>query len=792
MTTRIPRLFFVALWFAGSFAQQGRANVVPLTDERSITAAASGYVIVPTLDSRSDGPYTQTPSVPFGSFNQSVSANVFNNGASSSASQVSSISVQSPTTSFLASGSAAGHPCCYPNETFVSSVTSSSIYRFSFRLDADYDYLAAFDLFNQARWSGGAGGYGVEVGYRLLGASGEVFSVIERGNSGATHSSRSGSLSPGSYVFEVWVNESSYWYRGEGREAGGSYNGSLGLTLAQPVRDTLVSVGSPPGTFSQNKQNEPAVAIDAAHPNIVAAGANDDIDLEACNAGDPTTCPFTAGVGGSGIYFSFDSGHSWVQPTYTGFTARHCLGPAACTPQVGPIGTLPLYYENGLVSQGDPALAFGPKPDAKGNFAWANGSRLYYANLTENFPTTDTIRGPVAVAVSRTDDVRAAAAGNNNAWLPPVIVMRQSETTFTDKEQISADNAESSPFFGRVYVCAASFRSKSAGFAFPQPLVVAVSTDGGDTWQEKQVTPAATNPFNPLFGSGRSGCSVRTDSQGVVYVFANQFGIGTPGVGAHLLVKSFDGGRTWTRPTNLFTAVDTCFLIQNDGIGSRCVMDGIAGARDDLSSAPSVDIANGAPTGVGASNVIYETWVDGRGGVNHEHVFLSYSTNGGNTWSSPQSVERPGDRGLYSAVALSPDGTDAYIVYNAFTTPLRNDTSGPRGLRGVVLHSNVAANGAPAGFASLHEGIVGDPRGSSQNNQVLEFLGDYVYVAATNNFAVAVWNDVRNAADCPAIDAWRASVQAGSPIAHPRPQVDCPATFGNTDIFGGSFADPTR
>jgi hypothetical protein len=54
-----------------------------------------------------------------------------------------------------------------------------------------------------------------------------------------------------------------------------------------------------------------------------------------------------------------------------------------------------------------------------------------------------------------------------------------------------------------------------------------------------------------------------------------------------------------------------------------------------------------------------------------------------------------------------------------------------------------------------------------------------------------VWNDVRNAADCAAIDAWRMSLRTGEAVPTPAPQQDCPATFGNSDIFGGSYADPT-
>jgi hypothetical protein len=262
-------------------------------------------------------------------------------------------------------------------------------------------------------------------------------------------------------------------------------------TLARA--DVLVSVGSPVTPFSQNKQNEPALAVDATHPTVLAAGANDNIDMEACNAGADNTCPFTPGVGASGIYFSFDSGQTWIQPTYTGWTARGCLGAVGdsdpeCQPQVGPIGTLPHYYENGLASDGDPALAFGPKPDNAGHFSWNNGSRLYYVNLTAAFPGEEPFKGFEALAVSRIDGAPAltpSIVADQNNWKPPVIITKQSATTFSDKEQVWADNASSSPFFGNVYVCLASFRSNSHGNGSPQPLLVATSRDGGETWDSK-------------------------------------------------------------------------------------------------------------------------------------------------------------------------------------------------------------------------------------------------------------------------------------------------------------------
>jgi hypothetical protein len=558
------------------------------------------------------------------------------------------------------------------------------------------------------------------------------------------------------------------------------------VASATPGGDTLVTTGSPVTPFSQNKQNEPTVAIDANHPNILVAGSNDNIDEEACNAGADNTCPFTFGIGGSGVYFSFDAGNTWTQPTYTGWTARFCLGvigpDPGCTPQVGPIGTLPWYYENGLVSDGDPAVAFGPVRGPDGTFSWSNGSRLYYANLTSAL-NAGVFRGYEAIGVSRTDDVAAAAAGSKSAWMPPVLISRQSQTTFSDKEQIWADNASSSPFFGTVYVCWASFvgQEKSPNAA-PAPLQVAVSHDGGDTWFQHQISGAANNgQRNPT-----DGCTIRTDSHGVAYVF----GVGTSSSGGHqafeLMSKSANGGQSWSpaRPVAGPVTQPGAF----DPVLGRPTIDGIAGARSDLAPAPSVDIANGAPTGDDATDRIVMTYVSGD--LADPHVYFTESADHGQTWSTPRPIEAPGDRGYYTAPAISPNGTDVYVVYNAFTTPYRTNTTDPRALVGVVEHADVGGGGTGA-FTELHRALAGDPRGSSQNNLVGEFLGDYVYAAATRSYGAAVWNDTRNAADCPAIDAYRGALEAGVSATAPAPEQDCPATWGNSDIFGGSYADPT-
>src|SRR5436190_14617151 len=562
----------------------------------------------------------------------------------------------------------------------------------------------------------------------------------------------------------------------------GAFVAALSLAVpaaATAATESLVTNGSPTTPFPRNKQNEPAVAVDPLDPSVVVAGANEEIDLAPC-AG--SSCPFTPGVGTSGLYFSFDGGASWSQPTYQGYSAR------TGTPGPGPIGTLPNYYENGLVSDGDPGVAFGPAP-GPGGFSWDNGARLYYSNLASNFATVrqeDAFKGFEAIAVSHADDLAAAANNDATAWSQPTIVTeeRQSQTTFSDKPSTSVDNAASSPNFGNVYVCYSRFNSQQVDG--PVTIGFSRSTDGGDTFSRPVgISSASKGPGHV----GRQGCAVATDSTGTVYVVWED----------HLqkssvfdLATSTDGGQSFGSPRVVAQVGDVGADDQTDQFS----FDGIAGAR--TSSFPSLSIANGAPSGNNAPNTIALGWSDGD--LNDEHALVQLSDNGGQTWSGPTEAEQSGDRPDFAFLGISPNGQDLYLVYDALLDPFRDDTTSARRFQGVTRHADVSGT-TLSSLSTLDRGGIGDARASSANALIDEFIGDYNAVAATNGGAVSVFNDARNAAVCPKINTFRQDVATtgtadqfgeddrdappggGTPPTAPAPGTDCGPTFGNTDIF---------
>ncbi len=184
-------------------------------------------------------------------------------------------------------------------------------------------------------------------------------------------------------------------------------------------------------------------------------------------------------------------------------TARQCdeRSPSPPPPPRPPLDQ-DVLIEAGLARY--PALTFGPRPDANGNFSWGNGDRLYYANLVAN------LGGSVPRSFKGLSGCRALAHGQHRLggrreqrrMVLSKVISRQSSTTFSDKEQIWADNASSVCYFGTVYVCWAAFMSaEHSPDAIPAGLQVAVSHDGGTTWKQHPIGSAANNgQKNPLDG----------------------------------------------------------------------------------------------------------------------------------------------------------------------------------------------------------------------------------------------------------------------------------------------------
>jgi hypothetical protein len=571
-------------------------------------------------------------------------------------------------------------------------------------------------------------------------------------------------------------------------------SGLVALASAGVGRDPPIG-SNDPLPYPRDAQNEIAVAVD---PNpapalklstgtapLLAAGANDLVDEDPCVR---AACGFAPGVGISGVYFSAtDNAQPWTTPPYTEPVARG---------GTRRIRTLPAFYQSKLVSHGDPALAFGPRPDASGRFVdttgrprWLARSRLYYATLAwyRNDPVdSDGVPPRQAVVVSRTDKTtsppRARPWLGPETWMPPVVVSQRPGPTpdvVSDKPAIWVDTAASSNrYFGRVYVCWTTFHSRKEAETppanpgpkgSPHAILFSYSTNGGQKWSPptglKPALPAGTTT------SGRSGCTIRTDSSGTVYVFWEEM---LQGGSRQYLAMSKDGGASFSIPRPVASSSSSGpvpILVTDVGTWDpnqkRLTIDGRGGAR--TNSFPSVAIANSAPTGKTkcGRDTILIAWDDARGGANHEEVLVTMSTDHGLTWTQPVNAAdtaNRSDRPAFPAVAISPDGCSTYLVYAAFEQPWQETNVKPRRFHAVAHSVATAALTKAASWRTsplptlggdARASALADPEASARGALTAEFLGDYNSVAATNSHGYAAFTHATRARSCPDVNTFR-------------------------------------
>jgi hypothetical protein len=356
--------------------------------------------------------------------------------------------------------------------------------------------------------------------------------------------------------------------------------------LTSPLDGT--SVLPPAVTVNQDtaaaSQNEPAIAVDPNNPSRVVSGMNDYVTRTwTCTLGG-SPCS-GQGDGYSGTYFSNDGGSTWC---------------CASNPDGSSIGTLIPGVERLVGGQydagGDPSLAF----DSQGH--------VFYAGLG-----FDRTAPPNTVAVNKgTFD-----GGGNLTWGAPTFINpTTSPSILNDKEWIGADWHSGSPFQDRVYVSWTRYVFNPHNGSYVQsPIFFAYSTDGGATFS------SPTNiSGNVLYDQG-SRPIVGYD--GTVYViFEGAKRLST--LAAQWIVKSTDGGATWSKPTKI-ADVQVVIPPANTAYRDDSFPAGDAAPNGDLYVAWSTQVKDSdgslcaTRTNTGC----------------HVAAVYSKSTDGGATWSAP-------------------------------------------------------------------------------------------------------------------------------------------------------------
>ena len=264
--------------------------------------------------------------------------------------------------------------------------------------------------------------------------------------------------------------------------------------------------------------NEIAIAVDPNNPDHLVAGSNDYYyRFNNANGARQAIVP-------TGFFMSTDGGKTWLD------------------------GQIPMQSGNGA---GDPSPAFDGKNGVVlmaqlENVAGLGGPWVAHGNAS----------------VSRSTD-------GGMTWSKPITVFKgngagiglANNAVFWDKEWLTVDNYEGSPFYGRAYLTATRYKNGLFGSYLDSPIFLSYSDDGGLTWSEpKEIsgsnpefcTYQETGPANECDEDQFSIPEVASD--GTLYVhFAN----GQNDIAWEqdydfdsqlMVVRSGDGGETFTNP----------------------------------------------------------------------------------------------------------------------------------------------------------------------------------------------------------------------------------------------------
>lgn len=312
-----------------------------------------------------------------------------------------------------------------------------------------------------------------------------------------------------------------------------------------------------------------------------------------------------------------DSGEYAFTNSFTGYS-RSTDGGKSFTDA----GALPIPGDFATFNFGDPALV----ADRSGNF--------YAAFIAADFSGARPFEFANTIGISKSTD-------GGVTFGPPVLLPTGGVPTFSfeDKEFLAVDNSGNPATNGNLYVSYTNFSFDPNDPTRAFPIAFSRSTDGGKTFS----TPILVSPAS----DGAQGSEPIVAKNGDVYVTWLRFfsTVEPPGPAGIYVAKSTNGGKSFGSPVLVTNLTQI-------GFGGGTLTGGFR-----VNSFPRIDTSP-------VDGNVYIVYAENPSGPDAADAFLTRSTDGGTTWSSPKKLNFDGDRyEFFPDVAVNREGVVQVIWY---------------------------------------------------------------------------------------------------------------------------------